>query len=329
MTPDHDLIDQPANDDTALLPPLPRADHRRLIDPDDWLTAQSAHAVPLAEAAQAVGALAALVDGDAGMIRRLALAEAEAMLWAQATPLRREEIGRDLMDARASSDPGVLAQARWAIRRLEGQARLDDLRGFLGLHRVDDPLHDDRAAGAVFDETAEAFLRLIWVGDAHPFVAMGIAQMGWRLSGLSPEGNVIEGACFAARLGAGQAIGLSFLPLGHAGRRVWTLGGTAHDRLAALLPAIRQGAEDARSQLSRVNEWAQSALRATARIKGGNPARIIEVLRINPLLTTEMVEQQAGISRDTAERLLARMQKAQLVREVTGTRRFRLWTAAI
>lgn len=49
---------------------------------------------------------------------------------------------------------------------------------------------------------------------------------------------------------------------------------------------------------------------------------------IQPLMTTAMVEEQAGISRDTAERLLRGMQRDGLVREVTGTRRFRLWTAA-
>lgn len=65
---------------------------------------------------------------------------------AQGTPLRREEIGRDLMEARASTDLDAMKQARWAIRRLEGQTRLDDLRSFLALHRPDSdhlppPLH--------------------------------------------------------------------------------------------------------------------------------------------------------------------------------------------
>ena len=36
-----------------------------------------------------------------------------------------------------------------------------------------------------------------------------------------------------------------------------------------------------------------------------------------------------AISRDTAERLLARLERMGLVREATGTRRFRLWAAAI
>ena len=82
-------------------PPLPRADRRALIAPADWLAAQAALAVKLARAAQALGALDQAVAGDPGMIRRLAMIEIEAMLWAEGTPLPREDIGRDLMAGRA------------------------------------------------------------------------------------------------------------------------------------------------------------------------------------------------------------------------------------
>lgn len=40
-----------------------------------------------------------------------------------------------------------------------------------------------------------------------------------------------------------------------------------------------------------------------------------------------MAEECAGISRMTAERLLARMQEMVLIREVTGSRWFRVWRA--
>ena len=92
-----------------------------------WLSAQAALAVPLADAAGALGrldaTLAALpVEAAAGARARLALAETEAMLWAGGMVLPREEIGRDALDARAASDPEAMRLARWALRRLEGQA---------------------------------------------------------------------------------------------------------------------------------------------------------------------------------------------------------------
>lgn len=54
---------------------------------------------------------------------------------------------------------------------------------------------------------------------------------------------------------------------------------------------------------------------------------MIAALRATPLMTTEMVAQQIGASRDTAERVPARLHGTGLIREVTGTRRFRLWSA--
>lgn len=61
----------------------------------------------------------------------------------------------------------------------------------------------------------------------------------------------------------------------------------------------------------------------TAFIKGDNPARIVDALMTKPKATTEITEQIAGISRDTAERLLARTREIGLVREITGASRFR------
>lgn len=46
-------------------------------------------------------------------------------------------------------------------------------------------------------------------------------------------------------------------------------------------------------------------------------------------MSTAMVATAAGSSRDTAERLLARMAASGLVRELTGARRFRLWAARL
>ena len=71
--PDDDLSPQPV----------------RLDDARDWRAAQSGLAVKLARAAQALGALEATLDGDVGMIRRLALAEVEQVSAPTATKVAR------------------------------------------------------------------------------------------------------------------------------------------------------------------------------------------------------------------------------------------------
>ncbi|MFV0384393.1 hypothetical protein [Paracoccus sp. (in: a-proteobacteria)] len=319
-------------------PPLPRADRRDLIRPAEWRAAEAGLASTLAGAALAVGRLDAMLAGmddraRQGATRRLALIEVETMLWAQGTPLRREEIGRDLMEARADADLDAMQLARWALRRLEGQGSLDDLRNFLGLHRSDSPALGDalalRPAGHDFDSAAEGFAQGLHLSRGlHPLSCGPFARMVWRLSDLSPVDDLVEAATWAARHMARCCEALRFVPMGRHGRQVWTDTGDPATRLERHLTALSEGSAEARLHLVRVGEWAADALRRTAPIKGSNPARVIAALAAQPLMTTAMVEEATGASRDTAERLLARMYDMGLVRELTGTRRFRLWAAA-
>ncbi|WP_176562874.1 hypothetical protein [Paracoccus liaowanqingii] len=139
-----------------------------LSDPQPWLVAQAAQASALADAARDLGRLEAtlltLPAADAaGARERLVHIEVEAMLRAQGLMLGRDEIGRELMEARAASDPEPLRLARWAVRRLEGQGALADLPAFLGLHRraaSDEPSStsmDLRLQGREFDGAAVEF----------------------------------------------------------------------------------------------------------------------------------------------------------------------------
>ncbi len=336
MTDDDDLFP----DDFDELPPLPRAgaDRRHLIEPADWLRFEAALARALADAAMSVGRLDQMLaamdrDARAGATRRLALIEIESMLWAQSTPLRREEIGRDLMEARADSDLDAMGLARWALRRLEGQGSLTDLRSFLALRRVDVAGLDDpvapRPAGDDFDAAATSFHEVMSrLQPLHPLSRAPAARIGWRLAEVSPPEDLVEAACWNGRAMASGCEALAFVPLGRHGRAVWNDGAEQPERLARHLAAVTAGTEEARLTLRRIADWAEDARRRTATIKGDNPARIIAALAAHPLMSTAMVETAAGTSRATAERLLARMYGQGVVREVTGTKRFRLWTAA-
>ena len=311
--------------------PLPLADRRSLFDPRLWREAQAGCAVPLAEAALAVGRLEArlAVMPDAarqGAVRRLALIEVEAMLWAQGTPLSRHEVGLDLMAARAGTDLGAMAQARWALRRLEGQGDPGDLRGFLGLHRGEGAAPVARPAGAEFDHAAEGFTTAAeGLGSLHPLARAPGLRMLWRLYDLSPEGAQIEAAVWIAR-GMGCGV-MPFSPMGRFGRLAED--GPPQHRMQRHLEALAEAALDACRHLDQVKAWAAQAEAAVAGIKGSNAGRIVAALAAHPLMSTAMVEEACAISRDTAERLLARMAEMGVVREATGTRRFRLWAALV
>uniref|UniRef100_UPI0022B918F8 helix-turn-helix domain-containing protein n=1 Tax=Paracoccus binzhouensis TaxID=2796149 RepID=UPI0022B918F8 len=121
---------------------------------------------------------------------------------------------------------------------------------------------------------------------------------------------------------------LRFVPLGRHGRAVWVDVGPPAERMARHLAAVTAALQDARHELARVADWQGRARAAMAGIKGDNPARVIQALAAHPILNAAMLEESAGISRDTAERMLARMRELGLAREITGGRRFRLWVLA-
>lgn len=311
-----------------------------MVDPLAWRRAEADLAPEIARAAMALGRFdgaLAMPDGTGlrpGVLSRLAIRETETLLWVAGTPLPAEDLGRDMMEARADSDPEALRAGRWAVRRLQGRGRLEDLRDFLALQAAPDLLADlpwrGRATGAEFDAAETAFrARLADAEMLHPLTRAAFGEVLWRLSDLSPEGDVIEPACWAARAMAGACEHAGFVPFGAARRGLRLAGGAPAQRLAAWYGAIATGARDARTELARLAAWQAQALRMTSRIKGTNPARVIAALVATPLVTAAMVAEDAEVSRDTAERLLTRLAGMDLVRETTGASRFRLWTARL
>lgn len=316
--------------------------HRDLTRPALWQQAEAEQAAPLARAAAALGALDAAVEDAPWLLPRLALLEIEAMLAAQGITRHSEDIGRDLLAAWGGADAEGLMQARWAMRRLAPEQAADeaplkrplprDLRNFLGLHRVDVAgLAEDQAprpAGDDFDAASSGFLKALdRLSARHPLTRATAALPMWRMAGLSPVEDVIEGASFAALVAVQDLPYLGFAPLGRHGRTIWRIGGSVSERLGHTLEAVRAGANDARAELRRLRQWRKESLAAVARMKGETPARMIEAALLRPLVGTEDIERALGISRDSAERGLARLQSMGILREITGRGRFRLWTA--
>lgn len=320
--------------------PLPRADLTPLIKLDAWRRGQGGCAADLARAAMSVGRLDELVGTmEAGAITRLALVEAEELLWAAGTPVSADDLGRDLIEARSSTDLAALQQGRWALRRLEGHGELTDLRGFLALYRKTAEEPDNysgslpgvmpRLQGAEFDAAAEEFLQAMAAGvDLHPIVRGAYSRALWAVADLSPDGAAVEGPVWSARAMAAECAALLFVPLGRIRRRSWSYTGTPAEHLRSHCAAVEAASAAAHARLRQVQRWGERARQLTAKIKGDNPARIIAVLLTHPQALTATVATEAGISRDTAERLLVRMCDMNIVREVTGARRFRLWAAA-
>ena len=333
-------FDPPEGDDPRF-PPLPRADRRPLVDPEDWRAAEGHCVGALAEAAGAIGLLDGLIAGltsvalRRGVATRLALTEVEALLWATGTPLAPDVLIRDLAEAPAGTDLEVLGLARWALRRLEGRGRPDDLRDFLGLHRLGQGERPGRAemmrpTGADFDAAAAEFqATLAALGSSHLVTRAAFGQRLWRLSDLSPDGHLPEPCCWASRAMASSCRALVMVPMGPAGRRVWTAGGDPAAFLAEWCAAVASGCTAGFEMIRRLSSWAARAERAADRMHGATAARTVAVLTAQPVVSAALLAREAAISRDTAERLLVRLHGLGLVREITGGRRYRFWRAVV
>lgn len=314
--------------------PFLPADRRLLIDPAEWQKAESNHAPQLARAAVALGVLdQRCKEIGPGAAERLALIEVETMLWAQGARIRREQIAAYLSGAGgAQEERPELGHAAWAYRRMLGRpGPLPAMRSFLGLHEVagsDLPESlSPRPKGPEFDLAAALFTDgMLTMTDCHPLTQAGYGLALWRLAGLSAPDDLIEPATAAARIAAQENRMLGFAPLSP-GRGAWALGAKPA-RLGDWLAAIRSGAQTALLELNRVETWANAARDSTDRIKGGTPAKLIAALAARPILTTEAAALLTGISRDSAERGLAKLHALGIAREITGAKRFRLWAAA-
>ncbi|QCO57564.1 hypothetical protein EOK75_17820 (plasmid) [Pseudorhodobacter turbinis] len=302
-----------------------------MIDPAQWQQAEAGLAPQLARAAVALAMLdqRCLLLGT-GAVERLALIEVEAMLWAQGVRVRREQIAAYLSGAGGLTENRTeLARASWVYRRLLARpGRLPALRGFLGLHEVPGAgLPEDlspRPKGAEFDLAAEVFTGgMQELADCHPLTQAGYGQALWRLTGVSAPDDLLEPATAAGRIAAAECRAIGFAPLAPGGR-AWQLGAKP-DGLGDWLAAIRSGAQSAMMELNRVEAWAVAARGLTAGLKGSTPAKLIDAIAARPILTTEAAANLTGISRDSAERGLARLQAMGVVHEITGSKRFRLW----
>lgn len=318
----------------AETPPWRTPDAAQPVSAAPFAEAEARCAVELAYAAAELAALSerlTVMDAAGQGIRaRLALIELEAMLWAQDQRLERTEIAHALMGRAPAQLPGVQMDIGWGFRRLTRDADpIEDLRAFLGLSRVTsgaDPEHTTRAAGDELDLLLGQFrAELAQLRSCHP-LTRGAATL-WLWPRLGVSGSLLEAAVTGARLAARDAPGIGFTPIAPA-RRLWTAEAAPTAHLRDWLRAVRNGAQTARLELTRLLHWQERALEATAAIKGRNSERLIAALLARPMLLTEEAARLAGVSRDTAERQLARMEKLGVIREVTGARRFRIWAAA-
>lgn len=321
-----------AGDDPAgpFAPPVPRAERRALFDAAEWRAAQGALAAELAQVTLRLGRLdERLATMGQGARVRLALREVTDLGWWTGARIGADRLALwlALRAGMAGEDAPALARAGWAARRLSAgpspspsstQGRGQGgwragIAGFLG-----------RPVEGAAEEVADAMAGL---AGLHPVVEAAVLFHAWRVAASGPSAG-LEAAVLAARhaVGSDQG-GALFLPLAMAGVQGLAASGSAERRLAAWLSGAERAALSALAELDRLRDWTGRARDGTADLSGRTAPALVEVLARWPAVTAPLAERATGASRAAVQRNLDLFAARELVREITGQGRYRVWTA--
>lgn len=293
-----------------------------------WRAAQGNLAAELAALTFGVGQLdERLRQGPAGSLRRLALMEVADLGW-----WAGEHVGLDrLILATEDRLAGVqdqslaLSAMLWSVRRLVQSAGPGNdahlIAGFLGRARPTDPPGADlRNLAAVLTRT----------GHLHPVVRGGLVFHLWRALGGGGTARDLEAAVLGAKVAAGELTGgARFLPLALSSGAGLRGSGTPEQRLAAWLQGAARATSAALMHLDRMSDWRVRAAEHMAGLSGRTPHRLAAVFADWPVVSAPLAERETGASRAAVQRNLDMMQGRDLIREITGQGRFRLWTVKL
>ena len=326
--------------------PLPAAPRRPLFDIAEWQAAQNHSAGDLAALTQLFGELdLRLRIGPRGLGQRLALREATDLSWWVGDRIGSDRLALWQAQRLGSiEDPDqALPRAGWALRRLAGgPPPTEGLAQFLERPQTSSPVawgnaDDHRPSfGAQLSADAGALEDLshlmVDAAELHPVTQAAIVFSAWRLLG-APQTRDMEAAVLAARHAGSMArrpgAGALFLPLAQAGPGAFRGEGPPDRKFASWVDGATQATLAALLHLERLEAWQAKALSQSADLSGRTPALLIDCLTRWSHVSASLAEAETGASRASCQRNLDLLTARDLLREVTGQGRYRVWTARI
>lgn len=327
-TPEGDLWFLPGSiqDEPDDLPPLPRAEPRKVAILDEWRNAEAGHAARLARAAGRLGALDdRLRRGPEGWRHRLALIEAADLSWfvGDRIGLDRLALWISMRLSGVQDDSRALARVGWAVRRLSGGPSPEaDLSTFLNRR---DPENLGIEAEPFADRASSWQDVMSQAAELHPITRACTSFHLWSLAGLGQQGDRMEAAVTASRIAASEGKGAIFAPLAMGGAGGLRAGGAPADRLVRWLDGMETACLTAMRHLDDIEAWSTRAEVETSLLSGKTSPALRAVLTEWPLVSAPMAEALTRASRAAVQRNLVWMEARGLIREVTGQGRYRMW----
>ncbi len=321
--------DLPDEDDLWFLPedtaddatqPGPRANPAPLFSIQDWRQAEANLSGDLAALCFDFGRLQERLHSlGKGALHRLVLQEVAGLGW-----WLGERIGADqlalwlsLRQGAIGDEAQALARAAWAVRRLQAPTVAShDWAARIAAHLGLTQAPPDR----VFEVAAS----LDGADTLHRVTQGALLFHLWRAASDGPARDV-EAAVLGARLSAATG----FLPLALVGLTALSVSGSVERRLTGWISGAHQAVLAALLHLDRVQAWQHHATLAVADLSGRTPAVLVALLARWPMVSAPMAEAETRASRAAVQRNLQSLTNRNLIREVTGQGRYRLWTARV
>lgn len=320
----------PLEEEPDDLPPGPRAEPPDTAVVHNWVKAERLHAARLARVAGRLGALDdRLLRGPEGWRHRLALIEAADLSWFAGDRVSSDRLALwiSMRLSGAQDDPNALARVGWAVRRLTGgPGPKVDLAAFLDRR---DPENIEDSAERLKDRAGGWLDVMTAATDLHPITRACMGFHLWSLAGLGQHGDQIEAAVTAARIAASDGSGAMFAPLAMGGAGGLRVSGSPTERLARWLDGMNGAILKAMRNLDGIEAWTARAENIMAHLSGRTPVALRRVFAEWPLVSAPMAEAMTEASRAAVQRNLAWMEAKDLIREVTGQGRFRMWRIEI
>ncbi|WP_199262020.1 helix-turn-helix domain-containing protein [Paracoccus binzhouensis] len=342
----------PPEEEPDFLPPGPQPEAKESEIVDAWRAAEAGQAAQLAHVAARLGILdERLRRGPAGWRQRLALIEASELSW-----LTQDRIGLDRLSlymalriSTATNDAQALYRMGWTVRRLAGgpgpvgTPGVADLETFLD--RRDRPgqgesLKDTKAPirmqeledREAFESRAASWLAMMRQAvDLHPVTRACMGFHLWHVAELSPIDDPLEAAVTAARVAVSDLAsslnrpGAIFAPIAMGGGGGFRAIGDPAARLSRWLNAMESAVFAGLRRLEEIETWNEAAAEVMAPLSGKTPPMLRELFTSWPLVSAQMAEKLTGAHRATVQRNIDWMEERDLVREITGQGRYRMW----
>lgn len=299
-----------------------------LVDGGLWREAEAALAADLAGLAYDYGRLSERAASlGQGAVQRLAHAEAAGLSW-----WTGDRIGSDRLAlwlafhiGATGLDGDGLIRASWAARRLMAPPVPPGSDLAATLAQV---VHSEDPKNLALATEVAAVLEA--AGPLHPITRGAALFHLWHGLGERPDHlRGLEAAILASRLSVGQGRDLPFVPLSLIGFAGLTASGSPERRLAAWIAGAHGAVLAAMLELDRLMVWSRWAEQEIASLSGRTPARLIACLAAHPMVAAPQAEVETGASRAAVQRNLDLLVNRNLVREVTGQGRFRVWAAKL